>query len=94
MKTWPDRNGNAIGRFVQQHRLYHPSTLAIYRSVLHGFQDAVDRRERSSSGSALQVIATSHTAELAEANSADDACTWAPECHILATKILSFRRSL
>jgi site-specific recombinase XerD len=49
MKTWRDRNGSAIGRFVQQHRLYHPSTLTTYRSVLHGFQDAVERRERSPS---------------------------------------------
>jgi hypothetical protein len=49
MKTWRDRNGSAIGSFVQQHRLYHPSTLTTYRSVLHGFQDAVERRERSPS---------------------------------------------
>ena len=58
MKTWPDRNGSAIGRFVQQRRLHHPSTQTTYRSVLRGFQDAVERRGRSPSRVSRRTLET------------------------------------
>ena len=58
MKTWPDRNGSAVGRFVQQRRLYHPSTPTTYRSVLRRFQDAVERRERSPSRVSRRTLET------------------------------------
>ncbi len=47
MKTWPDRNGGAIVRFIQQRRLRHPKTPKFYRKLLRGFQDVVERCERS-----------------------------------------------
>lgn len=58
MKTWPDRNRSAIGRFAQQRRLYHPSTPTTYRSVLRGFQYAVERRERLPSQVSRRTLET------------------------------------
>jgi hypothetical protein len=26
MRTWPDRNGSAIGRYLRQRRMRHPQT--------------------------------------------------------------------
>lgn len=49
MRTWPDRNGAAIERFLQQRRIRHPQTPKTYRRILRGFHDLVSRRERSSS---------------------------------------------
>jgi len=49
MRTWPDRNGSAIGRFLRQRRLRHPQTPSFYRRILRGFQDVVKRCEPSSS---------------------------------------------
>jgi integrase/recombinase XerD len=49
MRAWPDSNGNAIRRFLQQRRIRHPQTPKTYRRILHGFQDLVRRHERSSS---------------------------------------------
>ena len=49
MRTWPDRNGSAIDRFLRQRRLRHPQTRMTYRHILRGFQDVVKRCERSSS---------------------------------------------
>lgn len=49
MRTWPDRNGAAIERFLQQRRIGHPQTPKTYSRILRGFQDLVGRRERSSS---------------------------------------------
>jgi integrase/recombinase XerD len=49
MRNWPDRNGNAIGRFLRQRRFRHPQTPKTYRRILRGFQDVVKRCERSSS---------------------------------------------
>jgi hypothetical protein len=47
MRTWPDRNGNAIGRFLRQRRIRHLQTPKTNRRVLRGFQDVVQRCERS-----------------------------------------------
>jgi integrase/recombinase XerD len=58
MKTWPDRNGSAIRRFVQQRRLHDPSTPTTYRRVLRGFQDAVERGERSPSRVSRRTLET------------------------------------
>jgi integrase/recombinase XerD len=49
MKTWPDRNGNAIGRFLRERRFRHPQTPLTYRRILRGFQEVVKRCECSSS---------------------------------------------
>ncbi len=49
MRTWPDRNGSAIGRYLRQRRMRHPQTPKTYRRVLRGFQEVVQRCERSSS---------------------------------------------
>jgi site-specific recombinase XerD len=49
MRSWPDRNGNAIGRFLRQRRFRHPQTPKTYRRILRGFQDVGRRCERSSS---------------------------------------------
>ena len=49
MRTWPDKNGSAIERYLRQRRLRHPQTLKTYRRILRGFQDVVQRCERSSS---------------------------------------------
>lgn len=34
MRTWPDKNGSAIGRFLRQRRLRHPQTPTFYHRVL------------------------------------------------------------
>jgi integrase/recombinase XerD len=49
MRTWPDRNSSAIGRFLRQRRFRHPQTPKTYRRLLRGFQDVVERCERASS---------------------------------------------
>jgi integrase/recombinase XerD len=49
MRTWPDKNDRAIGRFLRQRRFRHPQTPKTYRRILRGFQDVVRRCERSSS---------------------------------------------
>lgn len=49
MRTWPDRNGSAIGRFLRERRIRHPQTPKTYGRVLRGFQDVVERCEPSSS---------------------------------------------
>ena len=49
MRTWPDKNDRAIGRFLRGRRLRHPQTPMTYRHLLHGFQDVVKRCEGSSS---------------------------------------------
>jgi integrase/recombinase XerD len=49
MKTWPDRNGSAIARYLRQRRIRHPITPTIYRSLLRDFQAVVERCERSPS---------------------------------------------
>ncbi|MGO9058890.1 MAG: site-specific integrase [Candidatus Binataceae bacterium] len=49
MRTWPDRNGSAIGRFLRQRRFRHPQTAKTYRRILRGFQDVVKQCECSSS---------------------------------------------
>ncbi len=56
MRTWPDRNGSAIERFLRQCRMHHPQTPKTYRRVLCGFQDVVRRCERSSSRVSLQTL--------------------------------------
>jgi site-specific recombinase XerD len=56
MRTWPDREGNAIGRYLRQRRLRHPQTPKTYRRVLRGFQDVVQRCERSSSRVSQQTL--------------------------------------
>jgi hypothetical protein len=37
MRTWPDRNGGAIERFLRQRRIRHPEIPKTYRRVLLGF---------------------------------------------------------
>jgi integrase len=49
MKTWPDNNDSAIGRFLRQRRIRHPQIPMTYRRVLRGFEEVVKRCERSSS---------------------------------------------
>src|SRR5271155_1595965 len=49
MRTWPDKNDRAIGRFLRERRLRHLQTPMTYRHVLRSFQDVVKRCERSSS---------------------------------------------
>lgn len=49
MRTWPDKNGSAISRFLRQRRLRHPQTPIFYHRVPRGFQDVVKRSEHSSS---------------------------------------------
>jgi hypothetical protein len=56
MKTWPDRNDSAIGHYLRQRRLRHPQTLKTYRRILRGFQDVVQRCERSSSRVSQQTL--------------------------------------
>jgi integrase/recombinase XerD len=58
MRTWPDKNAHAIGRFVQQRRLHNPSTPTTYRTVLRGLQDAVERHERSPSRVSRRTLET------------------------------------
>jgi integrase len=58
MRTWPDRDGSAIGRYLRQRRLRHPQTPKTYRRVLRGFQDVVKRCERSSSRVSQQTLET------------------------------------
>jgi integrase/recombinase XerD len=49
MRTWPDRNGSAIERFLRPRRIRHPQTPKTYSRILHGFQDLVWRHELSPS---------------------------------------------
>jgi site-specific recombinase XerD len=56
MRNWPDRDGSAIGRYLRQRRLRHPQTPKTYRRVLRGFQDVVQRCERSSSRVSQQTL--------------------------------------
>ena len=39
MRTWPDRNGGAIERFLRQRRIRHPQTPKTYSRILGGFQE-------------------------------------------------------
>ena len=56
MRTWPDSNGSAIGRFLRQRRIRHPQTPDFYRRILRGFQDVVKRCEHSSSPVSRQTL--------------------------------------
>lgn len=38
MRTWPDNDGGAIGRHLQQLRPRNPVTVKVYRCILSGFQ--------------------------------------------------------
>jgi integrase/recombinase XerD len=49
MRSWPDKNGSAIGRFLRQRRTRHPKTPAFYRRVLRSFEDVAKRCQDSSS---------------------------------------------
>lgn len=49
MRTWPDRDGSAIGRFLSQRRMRHPQTAKTSRRLLRDFQEVVRRCERSPS---------------------------------------------
>jgi integrase/recombinase XerD len=58
MRTWPDRNGSAISRFLRERRIRHPQTPKTYRRLLRGFQDVVERCERTSSRVSQRTLET------------------------------------
>lgn len=55
MRTWPDADGGAIRRFLQQLRLRHPRSAKSYRSVLSSFQHFVTHHEGAPSRTTIEA---------------------------------------
>ena len=85
MRSWSGKNESAIERFIQRRRLRHSMSPAIYRGVLRGFQDVVERCERSPSRVGRPTLETWLRERLAE---------WAPStvlhCAGIVDRFLTF----
>ncbi|GLS32433.1 hypothetical protein SAMN04488498_1359 [Mesorhizobium albiziae] len=56
MKTWPDTDGSAIARYLNQLRLRSPISPIYYRQTLRSFQDVVVRHQFASSQVSRDVL--------------------------------------